>query len=862
MKVLISRPIRFLGLLIIICATLFLLLGKMVNKQNDFSLNEESGAYEALKYFGFSRTYPHVRLPEKAHYAAWENGQKKQIGQKNFPGSQWEPIGPDNFSGRTLKLAFNPQNPSTIYAGSASGGLWRSKTAGKGLHAWEYVPTGFPVLAVSSIAFPYQDSLTMYIGTGEVYNVNEAGTGATYRNARGSYGIGILKSNDGGNTWSKSLDWSYNQNHGIWDIDISMQDQDLIYAATTDGVYQSSDAGNIWTNLLDIPMVNSILIHPENDQIILAGAGNFNSPGKGIYRSDDGGRSWSKISSNLPATFNGKIQLEQAPSEPEIVYASIGNGFGFEDGATWTCKSVDFGINWEVISTTDYSLWQGWFAHDIAVSPADPDLIVTAGINVWKRSPSDTGLLRISSGGVGFSNPTIAGPDGHPGYVHSDIHDVLFHPENPDIFFIASDGGVHVSEDGGETFASRNSGYRTVQFYNGTSVSAQNDQFFIGGLQDNGTIAYSGSGRWTRIAGGDGSWSHIHPQNDQDIIVSSQFLRMRRTKDGGNNFDLIEPPVQNEFTAFIAPFTVTDDRGQRIYAGRNKIYRSSSRGDNWTPTNANKNLDGFNPINCIAVSPQNPDIVYAASAPSKLFGGTRGQVFVTRNAGDTWNLITGNLPDRYPTEIVVDPFNEAVVYISFSGYGSGHLFKTSNYGQSWVDISGNLPDVPINTIAVEPNSSKVVYIGSDLGVFYSVDGGRTWSPFNEGLNEAVMVFDLVAAPGSNTIFLASHGNGAYSRERVEIPLIFDAAIPFAMKIYPNPAVSQFTIDYKLSKDEVISGRLFDITGRIVLQFLDREQFAGEHTEIVDVSGFPMGHYVVQLSTPDQNISKRILVIRY
>ncbi|NIW79968.1 MAG: hypothetical protein GWN16_11135, partial [Calditrichae bacterium] len=122
---------------------------------------------------------------------------------------------------RTLVVEFNPQNPNTIFAGSASGGLWRSYSAGRGADAWEYVPTGFPVLGVSSIAFVPGDSNTFYIGTGEVYNYQNVGTDPAYRSTRGSYGIGILKTTDGGQTWSKSLDWSYNQQHGVWAVEVN-----------------------------------------------------------------------------------------------------------------------------------------------------------------------------------------------------------------------------------------------------------------------------------------------------------------------------------------------------------------------------------------------------------------------------------------------------------------------------------------------------------------------------------------------------------------------------------------------------------------------------------------------------------------
>lgn len=820
-----------------------------------------SEIFQALNYFGLSRTYPFEIIPAQAHYSAWERWKNAQSRIKSNPEPQWESLGPYNFAGRTLKVALNPQNPNTLYAGSASGGLWRSHSAGRGAKAWHYVPTGFPVLGVSSIAFPPNDSTTIFIGTGEVYNVSQSGTGAAFRSTRGSYGIGILKSADGGRTWTKSLDWTYNQNEGIWDIVVAPKNPKIVYAATTDGVYKSTDSGDSWTRINDVSMATSLLVDPRNENVVLFGAGNFNSFRKGIYKTLDGGVTWNKASSGLPRGFNGKIQLEQSFSHPNTVYASIGNGFGFDDGATWTCKSTDLGESWELVSSTDYSKWQGWFAHDIAVHPENPDLLVTGGISLWKTSTPDTGLMKITSNGLGFSDPPIEGPDGPENYIHSDIHDVLIHPTNGDIIYVASDGGIHASEDGGITFESRNGGYNTVQFYNGTSTSGTNPDFYIGGLQDNGTIAFTGTARWARISGGDGSWSHINPLDDLDIIVSSQGLNMKRSTDGGQNFTAIRPDNQNENTSFIAPFVADAKDGTTLYAGRSRIYKSHDRGETWVPTNSNRTLDGSNPVISMAVSSQNAGVVYAATAPTTLFGGSRGQVFVTRDGGNTWSRITGILPVRFATDMAVDPFDESVAYIAFSGFGSGHLYKTSDYGKTWRDIGPGLPDVPTNAIAIDPASSRVLYVGNDLGVFVSTDGGDSWNDFNGGLFEAVMVFDLVPSSTSRKIRLASHGNGVYERDMLEVPSNFDPDVFFALKAYPNPVRSVLNINFKISQEGLVEGRLWDMTGKLVHTFSDEIKRPGEYFETIDASFLASGQYLVQLSNTSSVLVEKVTVVR-
>ena len=818
-----------------------------------------SGAYHGLTYQGLARTYPYEDLPANAHYAAWESwhNQHSQGGTKNNPGNNWRTLGPHNFAGRTLKLAFNPQNPNTLYAGSASGGLWRSNNQGKG--NWTRVPIEWPVLAVSSIAFSPNDSLTMYIGTGEVYNIRLSGTGAAYRSTRGSYGIGILKSTDGGNSWSKSLDWSYNQSEGVWDIDVSQVQSNVVFTATTDGVYRSDDGGDSWARKLNVAMANSLVVHQKNDQLVLVGCGNFGSPGGGIYRSIDGGENWSKVSSSLPLNFQGKIQLEQSISNPNTVYGSIGNGFGFNDGATWTVRSDDFGETWTVVSTHDYSQWQGWFSHDVAIHPDDPNVITVGGIGLWQSIDGGQNFLEIASNGLGFPDPPIEGPDGPSNYIHSDIHDVIYHPSNPDILFIASDGGIHQSEDGGLSFASRNSGYQTVQFYNGTSSSQMDNKLFVGGLQDNGTILYDGSLRWRRISGGDGSWANINPMNDDDIIVSSQFLNIKRSEDSGKSFSNIRPPINNENTVFIAPFVRSTQDPSVLYAGRSTVYKSTDFGMNWTPTNGGRNLDGQNGIMAMAISSNNPKVIYAATAPSRIFGGTRGQVFVSRNAGESWARITGPLPDRFPMDMAVDPFNPSIAYVVFSGFGTGHVYKTSDQGQTWNDITSNLPDVPTNAIAIDPRSSDVIYIGNDLGAYITEDGGMTWSLLDEGLDYAVMVFDLSISPLRRTIRLASHGNGAFERDLLDIPPLFEANADFSLKVGQNPVRQSMHISYKVVDPGKIQIRLIDVAGRIIRTYVDDQRYSGEYQFSTDVSQLPAAPYFLQIQGPSEAITEKIIV---
>ncbi len=821
-----------------------------------------SGAYAALNFMGAHQIYPFDKLPERAQYAAWE-GAKQQIAAEKLSRSNvdpWESLGPHNRAGRILDLAFNPQNPTTMYAGSASGGLWRSYTGGMGKDAWERVETGFPVLAVSSIAFVPGDSMTMYIGTGEVYNYQSVGTGAAFRNTRGSYGIGILKSTDGGLSWEKSLDWSFDQNRGVWAIKIAFPHPNIVYAATTEGVYKSNDSGASWDLFLDVVMATDLLIDPNDFNIVVAACGNFASPGFGIYRTENanGGGDWVKITAGLPPLFNGKIQLALAPSLPDFIYASIGDGFTFpEVGVSWLCRSENFGLTWTIKSTVDYSKWQGWFSHDVAVNPVNPSILMVVGFEVWKSINGGQTILK-QSGGNFYSNPPIEGPDGSPNYVHPDAHAVVYHPTSQSVVYIASDGGIHRSADGGKTYHSANGRLQTAQFYNGTSNSNQDSTFYIGGLQDNGVISWNGNLTWSFIGGGDGGWTATNPQNDSNYYISTQNLNIVRIWNGGLSSSVSAVPRQDP-VAFIAPFVNYPGVGNILYAGSSIVAKTTNGGIYWTTTNNGAQLDG-NPALSMAISHQNSDVVYVGTAP---FGANRGHLFVTVEGGSSWNDITADLPDRFPMDLAVDPTDNATAYVTFSGFGSGHVFKTIDFGESWQDISGDLPDVPANAVIADPLFPNHIYVGNDIGVFVTTNEGESWEAFMDGLPTGVMAFDLKISPVNRKLRVATHGSGAWQRDLLEETVTSVAEVghknPFQVEIFPNPFVEQTVIRYQLSGKEDFRVEIVDGTGRLIKTLFNGRQTAGKHELPLEANGWSAGIYYCQFRNNEQVLVKKLVL---
>jgi photosystem II stability/assembly factor-like uncharacterized protein len=725
---------------------------------------------QALQFWGAQRAYPGRAIPDEPYGAALDRLREMRAGA--FAGLEdqvppWEPLGPDNVGGRTLSLALHPDDPDVIFAGSASGGLWKSTTGGIGADAWDYVDTGFPVLGVSTIAIDPADPDVMYIGTGEAYDYEESIGGEVIRTTRGSYGVGILKTEDGGATWTSSLDWTYQQSHGVWMIAIHPADTDVLFAATTEGIYKSVDAGASWNLVHAVVMGMDVRIHPANPDIVFASHGSLGSPGVGIYRSTNGGASWTQLAAGLPSSWNGKTQLFITPTAPSTIYASIGNS----SAGLGLYKSTDTGDTWFQVNSTNYAQYQGWYSHYVIVSPFDAQTLFTGGIEIWRSTNGGTTLSERSDWQeVFFDVSPPEGPIGGPHYAHADHHFAVWHPTDPDTVFFASDGGVFRTTDLGNTFESLIGGYRTSQFYNGFSNSPTDPGFAMGGLQDNFTVIYEGTNAWRRAIGGDGSWTAIHPTLPATIYGSAQYLYLVRSYDAGGDWTFIEPPeMPGDLTAFVAPYVLAASQPSVLYAGRSRVYRSGNEGNNWTATNHGTQLSPGNPLLSLAVAPTDANTVYAGTAP--IAGPAR--VFRTSNGGNTWSDVTGTLPDRYPSDIAVHPTQPLTAWVTFMGFGTPHLFKTVNGGVSWADVGSGLPDVPTSAVQVDPDHPEIVYVGTDLGIFFSDDDGASWQPFGNGMPPA-MVNDLKVFLPSRKLRAATHGSGVWERDLFDPNICPDA----------------------------------------------------------------------------------------
>lgn len=778
---------------------------------------KQSGAGEALEFWSLSRSYPEGKIRSDLWAAAFERLHSGANTRGGGLEQEWESLGPKNFGGRTLCLAFHPEDPDLIFAGSASGGLWKTETGGVGAAAWTYIPTGFPVLGIASIAIDPGNPQIMYLGTGEVYNYEAAHPGVANRLTRGTYGIGILKTTDGGQTWFKSLDWSNQELTGVQDLLINPENTQTVYAATTLGLFRTYDGGQSWENIHDISMAVDVEMHLFDTSLLWVSHGNYQSPDYGVFRSQNGGQSFELLSNGIPVNYTGKTLLALCPSNPDQLYASVANsGYGLG-----LYVSDDLGSSWHLVNSTDVPKYQGWYSHDLAVKPTDPDFLVYAGIDAYVSSNGGAILTKTSTWYYWYLGLTLPGePEGPPGYVHADIHAVYYHPLKNNTVFAATDGGIFVSQDGGYSWEARNGGYQTQQFYANFSNSTNDSLFSMGGLQDNATAVYIGQDGWWRILGGDGASTAIFPGNDSILFGSTQNLSLRRSIDRGVTFQSILPQsVFLEDRAFVGPFEMAPSDPDILYAGAQRLYRSINLGNSWNPTSSNT-VDGDNMILTIAVGPGDPDLVYVATVSPD---GDPAHVKKSADGGQTWETMAG-LPDRVALDIAFHPEDPQTVFVAFSGFGTPHLYRTIDGGLSWAPIGGDLPDVPANSLVIDPLYPNHLYLGNDLGVFASTNGGENWAFFSEGLPDATMAMHLSISPLNRKLRLATHGNGAYQNDLLTPDPTGTEGVyagPLDIRLFPNPAGDRLFVEGPASfKAEILDSAgksLRSLKGSMVLE---------------------------------------------
>ncbi len=686
---------------------------------------------ERERFFYEMRAYPYDRIPFRARVQAMEQAEalKKRIpAQILAEQPEWYPIGPFFIGGRARTVVVHPNDPATAWIGAAAGGIWKTTDYGQ---SWEPVFDYETAIAMGSLAIDFNNPDVLLAATGEMSS-----------NIDAYLGDGIFRSTDGGITWEQVGLVTVGAFSKIW---IHPQNSNLVIAGATKngaGVYRSTDGGMTWEKTFD-GIVSDVSMNPSDPNQWFIGV-----TGKGVYYSGDGGQTWFPRNSGFPISGIGRVSVQQAPSDPNILYALME-----VQGIGMIYKSTDQGGSWENVYAGSQAFFrgQGWYDQYIVVHPTNPDIVLAGGIDIWRTTDGGQTWVNVTNG---YGGGPLYGGDP----VHVDQHHAAFAPSNPNVIYAVNDGGAYLSTDAGRTWKNINNNLTITQFYAmDVDQSAENKTY--GGTQDNGTLGnYQQEDRWNRVAGGDGFYVVVDYENPH--IIYGEFPRgqlWKRNLQTGEFKRITDGIPSDDPGLWSAPIAIDPEDPMILYHGRTKLYINSFGGEEpWEVISAGfPSLDGS--ISAIGISPVDPEILY--------IGTSRGEVYRSTDGGETWTGVTENgLVNRFVTDIVCSEQDAYTAFIAFSGFGAPHLFRTTDAGDSWENISQALPDIPCNAIAVHPENDNVIFVGTDIGVFATYDGGVSWVPYGTELPR-VPVVDLRIHKESMSLRAATHGRSMW-----EVPI--------------------------------------------------------------------------------------------
>ena len=777
----------------------------------------------------------------------------------------WRSIGPAVMGGRVDAIAVDENTPSTFYVGYATGGLWKTTNNGT---TWTPIFDKYPVSSIGDVAIAPSNPKILYVGTGEVNNRQSS-----------SFGAGMYKSTDGGDSFEYV---GLKETQSIAKVIVHPKDPNTVYAAVIGhlfgpnaerGVYKTTDGGKTWTNTKFIDNDTGfidLVMHPTDPNTLFAASYqrrrqpwgfNGGGPGSGIWRTSDAGKTWTKITgSGLPTNpIIGRIGLSFSRSKPNIIYAQIevgasggtganvsedgslvvpgqgrggGGGGGFGGGGrggeapkpdptrSGVWRSDDGGKTWAFRSNNNN---RPMYYSKIRVDPSNPDIVYTTGAQAYKSI----------DGGRSFN---AFDADGRTGPSHSDHHALWINPRNGQHLIIGNDGGIDVSYDQGTTWEELSLS-ALGQFY-AISADMRKPYYVCGGLQDNGSwcgpsAVRTGTGiinsDWYRIGGGDGFYTANDPRDwriiyseSQDGATNRYDLRTgqprsirpsgplgaapaqgrggtpdpeapapapqaggRGGRAGGPGNVVPPPPPGTTFRFYWStPFMLSPHDPDVVYLGADRLFRSNTRGDSWTASpDLTRNIgrndrpimgvagtapmaskhDGaasYSNIVTIGESPIIPGIVWV--------GTNDGNVQVSRDSGATWKNVTDNIKgvpqETHVTRVEPSHFDAGTTYVSFDGHRTDdhkpYVFVTRDFGQTWTSISSNLPEGNVNVIREDPKNRNLLYLGTEYAFFISLDGGREWKKFMTGL-PTVRIDDILVHPRDNDLIVGTHGRSIW-----------------------------------------------------------------------------------------------------
>ena len=828
--------------------------------------------------------------------------------------SNWIHRGPYNVGGRTRALAMDILDENILFAGGASGGVFRSLDGGL---SWDMTTKPNQLHNVTCIT---QDTRLgkeniWYFGSGELRGSSASGGEAYYQ------GNGIYKSIDGGLSWDSLSFTATNTNNFdsdfdfIWNLktDSSNDSLDVVYAATYGSIYRSENGGDSWVKELGGGSSYYTNIEITSTGTIYATLSSDYSPAidKGIWKSVDG-QNWTNITDSLFPPIYGRIAIGINPSNENEVYflAAETTGYGqhtdvFFNGETWTSlwkydnsnqTWVDLSLNIPANQPTSFDNFNAQGGYDLLVKvhPSSPNTVYIGGTNLWRSldgftTPNNTMIIG------GYFIGSVEG-DGNWGVYknhHPDQHDVLFLPSNDDVILSATDGGVYRSED---TFAdtvewvSLNNGYYTSQLYAVSISRNANSKVMHGGFQDNGnfvTFSDNVSAHWNMPFNGDGAFGGI-ADNEEDFYLSIQrgvMYKMKLDTNGNRlDFNRMDPAsIDSNDYMFINPM-VMDENSDIIYiAAGNKLWRNNNISNISYTSSHSKSDFGWemfsdtlqNPnmqISVIETSTNPPNIVY--------FGTQNKYIYKVENAniGDPSiiqlpSVLTAS--NSYCYDIAINPNNADEIMIVYSNYSIYSLFHSNDGGQSWTKVAGNLEEnqsgagngPSCRSAEIIPLGNNTLYlVGTSVGLFgtANLDGVNTvWKQVaSQEIGSAVCEY-LAYRPIDGLLVVATHGNGIYQTNLTSIGNVLDVDNFLEdfldLNLYPNPADNLLNISFVSDMNCFVNINIFDALGRNVM-FVDKKVVnIGDNLFQLDVSNISPGMYIIDILVNDTKFSKKIKI---
>lgn len=650
----------------------------------------------------------------------------------------WRELGPSSMrmgnwvmgrvSGRINAIAPHPGDDNTVYIGSANGGVWKTVDAGA---SWSAM---FAQMASQSIG-------SLFVEPGSPSNV-WAGTGdKNDGDCAGYLSDGVFLSSDGGATWTaRNGSGTGAMNLSVVSsIKVLPTNSNVILAGgfgdrcngtgdTNGGLYRSTDRGVTWAQVMD---------RTVEDVVTIAGSSTVyaSAPGAGVYKSTDGGATWT-----LAGLTNntGRLRLAAAPSNSAVLYAlSTSTLYRTDNGGT----------SWSTVNTSACD-GQCWYNLTLDVHPTDPMTVITGSIRP----------RRSTNGGSTFT--VLTNTWGSSQQVHQDTHVVLYSRNNASRFWVGSDGGVWRTDSAGTSWANMNSNLNITQYYD-IVVHPTDPAVVFGGAQDNSSSRRVDSNVWDlTVVNGDGFMNAIDATNTnivfQNGYPSGSTPSIYRSTQAGAPGTFSQQGSSGLTGGGFPWVTPADVAGGYHFVGGNYISRANAGAATMTWTTISPQLSGQASV--IAAMKNGTALpVYA--------GSSNGAIYYSANAATT-NLanVTGNYPGGRVSDIAADPANPSRVFVTRSAFGGAKLYRSTTAGTTWAAVGSGLPDIPANTVAIDPINANRIFVGTDVGVYESVDGGDTFYAFSTGLPAGLVVTDLEVDNSPHVLTAGTYGRGAWQMD--------------------------------------------------------------------------------------------------